>query len=441
MNLNEFKEVVLEDISSDDDLEDFLEQKGLEELEEQLEETLEETQQEDLKEDPNNTYKIFSEFITDILNTFPEYTQIVSRWWTVGADEETKLLQTKNLTDHCKRIYPERFFDILYKNENMFSLENNDIVTEFLPGILFKHLWNLDISENTKEIIWRYLQLILFSVIGDVDNHGDFKDTAKLFEFIDENELKEKLGETFSNIYNDLDSSYQENGNNESSSSSSSSNIPSVDELKNHLDSILGGKLGKMAMEFAEEVVSDLRENGEDFAEFTEFEENKGKSKCKGKGDTSKKIFEKMFKNPAKFLDMIKNICTKFDEKIKSGEYSESELMEEGAEILHKFKNNFDMQKMFSQFVPGFSKGSKINVNAMESEMNKNIKKAKMKERLKSKLQSKAEKQELDNLLRGKTNVEKSEKSLTDEELVKIFRVGDKPDKTPRIPKNKNRKK
>ena len=431
MNLNEFKEVVLEDISSDDDLEEVLEFQ--EEGQEQEQQGQEQQEIQEGQEQSNNNYKIFSEFITDILNTFPEYTQIVSKWWTINADEETKILQTQNLIDHCKLIYPERFFDILYKNENMFSLENNEIVTEFLPGILFKHLWNLDISENTKEIIWKYLQLILFSVIGDVHSHGDFKDTAKLFEFIDENELKEKLGETFSNIYNDLDSSYQEKSNSESSSSSSSSssNIPSVDELKNHLNSILEGKLGKMAMEFAEEVVNDLQENGEEFSEF----EDKGE-----KNIDSKKIFEKLFKNPTKFLDMIKNICKKFDEKIKSGEYSESELMEEGAEILHKFKNNFDMQKMFSQFVPGFSKGSKINVNAMESEMNKNIKKAKMKERMKSKLQSKAEKQELDNLLRGKSNIEKSNNSLTDEELVKIFRSGDKPDKTPRIPKNKNKK-
>jgi hypothetical protein len=433
MNLNEFKEVVLEDILSDDDLEEVLEfqEEGEEAQKEEEQEQQEIQEGQEGQEQSNNNYKIFSEFITDILNTFPEYTQIVSKWWTINADEETKILQTQNLIDHCKRIYPERFFDILYKNENMFSLENNEIVTEFLPGILFKHLWNLDISENTKEIIWKYLQLILFSVIGDVHSHGDFKDTAKLFEFIDENELKEKLGETFSNIYNDLDSSYQEKSNSESSSSSSSSNIPSVDELKNHLNSILEGKLGKMAMEFAEEVVNDLQENGEEFSEF----EDKGE-----KNIDSKKIFEKLFKNPTKFLDMIKNICKKFDEKIKSGEYSESELMEEGAEILHKFKNNFDMQKMFSQFVPGFSKGSKINVNAMESEMNKNIKKAKMKERMKSKLQSKAEKQELDNLLRGKSNIEKSNNSLTDEELVKIFRSGDKPDKTPRIPKNKNKK-
>ena len=39
-----------------------------------------------------------------------------------------------------------------------------------------------------KEIIWKYLQLILFSIIGNIHNDGDFKDTAKLFEYIDENE-------------------------------------------------------------------------------------------------------------------------------------------------------------------------------------------------------------------------------------------------------------
>lgn len=433
--MNESKEVLLEDELSENDLEELEEQCELEEYDLEFEDLKESAEEQEQSQQNKSIdyYKIFSEFITDILNTFPEYTQIVSRWWTPEADEETRLKETENLIDHCKRVFPERFFDILYKNEKMFSLENNSINTEFLPGILFKHLWNLDISENTKEIIWKYLQLVLFSVIGDVHSDGDFKDTAKLFEYIDENELKQKLEETFSNMSNVFGDAFNKESND---NMDASFNMPNVEEINEHINSMLGGKLGKLAMELAEETANELSEDlgeglmGENINEETD----------------SKKVFEKLFKNPTKMMNIIKNIGNKLDEKIKSGEINESELMTEGAELLQKLKNTAgmgDIQKMFSQFnIPGLSKGSKVNVNAMESQLNKNIKHAKMKERIKAKLEAKHAKQELEKLLQAQQAQEQTtSQSLTDEELVKIFRAGDKPNKTPRVPKNKKNKK
>ena len=427
MDVDKSNEVLLEDELSEEELEKH-------ECDLEFEESIEKLEEErgGKKNKSVDYYKIFSEFITDILNTFPEYRQIVSRWWTPEPDEETRLKETDNLVNHCKRVFPERFFDILYKNEKMFSLENNDVSTEFLPGILFKHLWNLDVSENTKEIIWKYLQLVLFSVIGDVHNDGDFKDTAKLFEFIDENELKQKLEETFSNMndvfgnaFNTSDSCSESNSNMDASL-----NIPSVEKINEHINSMLEGKLGKLAMELAEETANELSEDiGENMSDETD----------------SKKVFEKLFKNPTKMMNIIKNIGNKLDEKIKSGEINESELMTEGAELLQKLKNTGgmgDIQKMFSQFnIPGLSKGSKVNINAMESQLNKNIKHAKMKERIKSKLEAKHAKQELEKLLQTQQQTQTTTQQLTDDELVKFFRTGDKPEKTPRVQKSKKSKK
>jgi len=428
------KEVLLEDELSEEELEDLEELEELEESDlefENLKESSEEQEEQSKENKSVDYYKIFSEFINDILNTFPEYTQIVSRWWTLeSSDEETRARETENLINHCKRIFPERFFDILYKNEKMFGLDNNNINTEFLPGILFKHLWNLDISENTKEIIWKYLQLVLFSVIGNVHSDGDFKDTAKLFEFIDENELKQKLEETFSNMNDIFGNAFSSDT--EKSNTDASFNIPNVEEINEHINSMLGGKLGKLAMELAEETANELSEDlGESLNEETD----------------SKKVFEKLFKNPTKMMSIIKNIGSKLDEKIKSGEINESELMSEGAELLQKLKSTSgmgDIQKMFSQFnIPGLSKGTKVNVNAMESQLNKNIKHAKMKERIKAKLEAKHAKQELEKLLQSQQQQQTQEqtKPLSDEELVKFFRSGDKPNKTPRVPKNKKNKK
>ena len=129
--------------------------------------------------------KIIDDFTKDILITFPEYAGIIHRWW--GLKDQ----KTDYVFDHCVKVFPERFFDILYENADIF-LADSDLNTEFLPGIVFKQLWSLDISDNTRKTIWKYLQLISFSVIGSVHNSNDLGDTAKLFEAINEEELKKK---------------------------------------------------------------------------------------------------------------------------------------------------------------------------------------------------------------------------------------------------------
>ena len=76
-------------------------------------------------------------------------------------------------------------------------------------------MWKCDISDNTRETVWKYLQLILFSVIGSVHNSAELGDTAKLFEAINEDELKDKLAETMENMQSMFDNFTKKNGNGE----------------------------------------------------------------------------------------------------------------------------------------------------------------------------------------------------------------------------------
>jgi len=365
---------------------------------------------------PDEFYKIINDFINDILITFPEYSGIISRWWNrqtenIG-DEDIKKKETLFVFRHCVKVFPERFFDILYKNVDIFS-EESEISTEFLPGIVFKQLWNLDISDSTKETIWKYLQLILFSVIGTVHNSSDLGDTAKLFEAIDEEELKKKLEETLEGMQNLFDASDSPlKGIDPSFNSINMENIPNAQQLHEHINSMMEGKLGKLALELAEETAKDLN------------------LEMDSSGD-AKDVFQKLFKNPGKMMNMVKNIGNKIDEKIKSGEIKESELMEEGMELLNKMKNMpgmGDMQKMFSQMgIPGLGKGAKINMGAMEAQLNKNMKMAKMKERIRTKAEAKANAKE-----QTDTTISDTTPSISEEELLKIFSTGEKPEKTPR---------
>ena len=364
---------------------------------------------------PDEFYKIINDFTVDILITFPEYTGIVSRWWNNLNDEETKKKETLVVFRHCIKIFPERFFDILYKNVELFS-DESEHTTEFLPGIVFKQLWNLNISDNTKETIWKYLQLILFSVIGTVHNSSELGDTAKLFEVINEEELKKKLEETLEGMQNIFNSdNTSENFTDASLNGINMENMPNAEQLHEHINSMMEGKLGKLALELAQETAEDLNLN------------------INETGD-AKDVFQKLFKNPGKMMNMVKNIGNKIDAKLKSGEIKESELMEEGMELLNKMKNMpgmGDMQKMFSQMgIPGLGKGAKVNMGAMEAQLNKNMKMAKMKERLKAKQELKQKQQE--DQKQQQEIKQEQQITISEEELIKIFSTGEKVEKTPR---------
>jgi len=380
---------------------------------------------------PTEFNKIINDFITDIVTTFPEYSGLIKRWWTrtiVSPEDDSNpraQAEIKFVFRHCVKVLPERFFDILYKNADIFK-DDSEINTEFLPGVVFKQLWKCDISDNTRETVWKYLQLVLFSVIGSVHNVADLGDTAKLFEAINEDELKDKLSETLGNMQTMFDSFTKSNGestsnddgtNNEESNndgtndSNNEKGMPNAEDIHEHINRMMDGKLGKLAMELAQETASELDLDIDDTKD-------------------AKDVFQKLFKNPGKLMNMVKNIGGKIETKIKSGEIKESELMSEGMDLLNQMKNMpgmGDMSKIFSQMgIPGLGKNTKMNMGAMESQMNKNMKMAKMKERMRAKADANATKPT------ANATSEPVKPALSEEELIKIFSTGEKVERSPR---------
>ena len=397
---------------------------------------------------PPEFNKIINDFISDIVTTFPEYAGLIKRWWTetlhttiLNEDSEKAKENARAKGEltfvfrHCVKLLPERFFDILYKNADMFK-DESDVNTEFLPGIVFKQLWKCDISDSTRETIWKYLQLILFSVIGTVHNSAELGDTAKLFEAINEDELKSKLSETLENmqsIFNNFSEPTKEGANEEeegtnkvreegtkdegTNANDKDQGMPNVEDLHKHINKMMEGKLGKLAMELAEETASEL-----------DLDMDSTKD--------AKDVFQQLFKNPGKLMNMVKNIGGKIEGKIKSGEIKESELMSEGMDLLNQMKNMpgmGDMSKIFSQMgIPGLGKNAKVNMGAMEAQMNKNMNAAKMRERMKAKATANASAKETkSNEAKAFENVTK-ENALSEEELIKIFSTGEKVERTPR---------
>ena len=391
---------------------------------------------------PDNFKKVIVDFISSFIASFPEYKAGIYKALdmqeysdvafvnSAGDCDCIKHISDQNvaiLFEHCKRVYPERFFDIIYQNDIIFSPDSAaDVCVEFLPNTDFRMVWNLsDVSDTTKDHLWKHLQLVTFTILGSISRDTpSFGETARLFEAIDEDELRVKLEETMAGIHTLFEN---ENNNNSNSTQESAETgtepgpgaesakgpgIPSAESIHEHLSGLLDGKIGALAKEIAEETVSEL---------------DIDISKESSVGG----VFQKLIKNPSKFAGIIKKVGEKLDKKMKSGDIKESELFKEASEFMSKMKSSgksgggmADFAQLFKAMnlnpsdlggaAAGLNGKTKINMNAMQSQLNRNMKMALTKERMQKKLDEKrsaAEQQELKHSVYQPPNAEKNEKT------------------------------
>ena len=331
---------------------------------------------------PDDFYKVADDFLRDLIGTFPELKDnmnedllaISSRTAeTVKEDIEPHYVR---VFEHIMLILPVRFFDILYENSDMY--EESESNCEFLPGIDFKVLWQANITDKTKTVIWKYLQLLLIMVVGHVDTGESFGDTAKLFEAIDDDALKEKLTEALGGISSLFDTAGDEEDTEGAADSEGgaaagpdvpgfSDTLPNADELHEHLNGLLGGKLGALAKEIADETAADLEVDLAD---------------VKSTSD----VFQKLLKDPKKLFGLVHSVGSKIDKKIKAGDIKESELIEEATEMLKKMKEMPGMSGMDQMFKNMAGGGGKMDFKAMQNQLSGNLRNAKQKERMLAKL-------------------------------------------------------
>ena len=202
------------------------------------------------------------DFVKDLKHTFPEYSSVM---WVYG--ENTTDEGWKDLYKYCLKVYPERFFDILYKNDQIFKEDNYDN-TLFLPNLDFKLLYFCNgVTASTQESIWKYLQLVLFTIIGSVQDKSQFGKSMNIFEGVDETELQEKMTEALSDLghfFQKMEDDKEEEEEEEWEDITEPTNdkkeeMPNPEDLHNHLKGLFGGKLGSLAKELMEEMTDDIK--------------------------------------------------------------------------------------------------------------------------------------------------------------------------------------
>ena len=296
---------------------------------------------------PENFQKIITDMTSDFTITFPEFSFMWSRWCVDSITE----LEVKYLYEYVLSVYPERFFDILYKKESIF-IPDDTTNTFFLPNIDFKLLFNCEgVSENTRKVMWNYLQLILFTILGSVQDKSRFGDTGNMFDNVGEKELLDKLTETMSSMsdfFQNITTKEEEEGlgNNPETDTEKEtfrfekmSGMPNIQEIHEHLKGLFDGKIGALAKELAEEITNDLSSilGDEDFSEIK----------------STQDVMKKLLSNPSKISGLVKIISDKLSKKIDSGDISQEDLMKEATEVFSKMQNMGGDMGQFKEMFKG----------------------------------------------------------------------------------------
>jgi len=158
---------------------------------------------------PPNFFKIIDDFVQDLFGTFPELK--TNPVLTAVQEKTPEAYQT--VFDNVLATFPPAMMDILQENEELFKESHC-----FLPEVDFKILWNETITPTTKAVLWKYLKLILFSILGHIDTPFP----------------EEKMKEAMDDMKNMFEGK---------------------EGLEKELEGMMDGKIGKLAKEIAEETM------------------------------------------------------------------------------------------------------------------------------------------------------------------------------------------
>ena len=276
--------------------------------------------------------KTLEKFLKDLTHTFPECKESIDKEY--GKKDlnilDEKLTQYIKVTELC-------FSDFLNKNEIVFSEQI------LLKSIDFKFIFESEISAETIQSIWNYLHtLYLYGY-----SHIHKLNLIKLMEIVEKNtetSSKEneshpieilkimKLSNKSDNVTLDDDIGKQ--------SSEDNFNLPGMSD-------ILDGPIGKLASDIAGEIdIDKLNIEDEDPSKLLDNLMN-----------------GKTMENSG-LMNIVKDVTTKIQDKISTGNINENELFTEAQQIMNKFNTNdesspFSMiSKMAKDLQSGNSNGT-----------------------------------------------------------------------------------
>lgn len=307
----------------------------------------------------------FPESMHKFAKLYGEFARDVMRIVDISVDDDVRQVTgpdydpacAKRLYDHCSKTYLPLFLDIIYKKDDVFK---NGI--EFFPGVTFDDRWS-DFDEQTRSSFWKYVQLVLIVL---VDNHSKTAlahnpGTPGIGEMLDSAEVKEQFAKTVSCLQSVAEGR-----------DASECEKKAIDDMCD-MDALCDTKIGAIAREIAEETMGLM-----------------------GESDSPDDAIGEMMKNPANLFSLVKNIGTKLEDKMASGELKQNELFEEAFAMMGKMKDMPGMPNM-DEMIGALAKGKpprppgakakKRKTNVAQAAATQKLEAAKTAERLRKKLE------------------------------------------------------
>lgn len=272
-------------------------------------------------------FGIFNDFIRDLSKTFPEIKSCLYRNYEGCLTD----VDDKKLCDLPKL---NRFLELIGDYEKMITdknLEFFDLEVEFLEEISFKLLWTKNISNKTRESIWKYLQT--FQLINiNLRSSQQLKDALSQIGTDTEMEVDRTTAKDLKKMKK-LSDSVKEKATGES-------------ELDDMLGGLMGGGIGDIAKEVAKNM--DIENM------FGNIDEN----------SNPMEIMAQMM-NPEKMGSIFNNINSVMEQKMESGELSQDSLKSEAEGMMGKMGENPMFKNMMRTMDPTMQQGMNATGSAV----------------------------------------------------------------------------
>ena len=297
-----------------------------------------------MSEVDNQLFTIFGNFIRDLSKTYPEIKSCLYRNY-----EDCLLDGDKSLSERPKL---EKFLALIGDHEKLITdknLEFFDIEVEFLEEISFKNLWSKNISNKTRESIWKYLQT--FQIINiNLRSSQQLKDALSQIGTDTEVEVNRKTAKDLKKLKK-LSSSVKE----------------AVKEEESDLDQMLGPLMDSGIGDIAKEVAKTMDiENM-----FGKIDEN----------SNPMDIMSQMM-NPEKMGAIFQNINSVMEQKMDSGELTKDSLKSEAEGMMGSLGEN----PMFKNMMQGLDPNVVSQENhTVKEELTKEEKQKKLREKINEK--------------------------------------------------------
>jgi hypothetical protein len=268
--------------------------------------------------------------------------------------------------------------------------------------------------------------------MGSVKDTSNFGDALNMFESMDENDLQNKMKETMDGLGEFFERVPEQQEQTSDGDDARPFKLPKPEVLHEHMKTLMEGKLGKLAKELTEEFTEDLKDV---------FDESDTNDK------SIKDIMAQIMKDPKKIMTIMKKITDKLQNKMKTGDISQEELMKEVSGIVEKFKAMGGGEDIMKHFAKGPFAKMFQNMAGNAQTISKH---SAMKDRLRKKMEEKQKRAAITAAVQTQVQMqtqvpmqtpksvivkigdEKQEKSglkppaLSEEELIKLFSKKDK---------------